>query len=283
MASSSKVEGKPERFVISFKPGEDSSLTSVRINADGQVKFLDADGSEAIPEEVERQVQHDRTKGPKVRSKAPLLGDSVSFDGVSHLEMYDKLIGIDTNTTVVGDRKVSISAYFPFVLNKVQGGFQAKQLSKHVQLLEVVGEIEKPELFAVAMMVSMREFCDLNQANQRIGIITDTELGKLDQFNQRLLPIYGAQYLPMGVQFLYASSDVGSEIPNKVIRMCDTAASQSIREIDLRRFDEPRSIRDPVVAVRKGYGNAVVTLGQNTLSGATFGNNTKVRLFGIPR
>lgn len=64
-------------------------------------------------------------------------------------------------------------------------------------------------------------------------------------------PIYGEQNLPLGFLLMYASSDTGQELTNKLIRVCDKESTRyltRLREGSFRReglaiLDEDRSVR----------------------------------------
>jgi hypothetical protein len=56
----------------------------------------------------------------------------------------------------------------------------------------------------------------LVSAGQRIGIIVDSSLGLINDFNERKRPVVGRAFLPENVQLIYASSDTSmDQVVNK--------------------------------------------------------------------
>lgn len=65
----------------------------------------------------------------------------------------------------------------------------------------------------------------------KIGMIVDSEAGKLAAFNSRSEPYLDEHYLPSYVSLIYASADQGHKLANKMIKYCDKAGEQVVRKI----------------------------------------------------
>ena len=67
---------------------------------------------------------------------------------------------------------------------------------------------------------------------KEIGIVVDSDLGNIPDYNTGKKPIIDTFYLPDKITLLYASSDAGKEyLPNKLIAVCDKEANTLIRHI----------------------------------------------------
>ena len=61
----------------------------------------------------------------------------------------------------------------------------------------------------------------------RVGMVVDSDLGNLSDYNNRRKPFIGTHFLPPNVQLIYASADVGKEnIVNKVLSVADSVSGQ---------------------------------------------------------
>lgn len=56
-------------------------------------------------------------------------------------------------------------------------------------------------------------------------LVVDSDLDRLTELNSGTVPIWGDYCLPRGFQFVYASADVGNDLPlSRVMAECDEAA-----------------------------------------------------------
>ena len=84
--------------------------------------------------------------------------------------------------------------------------------------------------------------------NKKVGIVIDSELGNLDGYNNRTIPIFGQWFLPLNYSLIYATADVSDEWCNKIIKQCDKAASQRLKEV----------VRDPKMKHNPSNSNAPI-------------------------
>ncbi len=269
---------------VEFEEGRHASKASVHPN--GDITFFDENGVEVRPKSLKREMHHDRAKGRKIRTSQALENGKGAFSGLQQLAKFDIIFAIDTNTADVGGKRVCVTGIMPFSLTPTDEGFRVESHEDHVQIYEFEGEPHKPELFAILKLV----FDLVNHAGigrgSHVVIVTDTELDSLDEFNARKKPIYADHFLPEGFTLMYASSDTGWEAPNKFIRICDTAAKQTIRE--RRLGDIPKAPFVPMegfptISVRVGRRNAVVTIVNPTVVDAGLRLGQKASLYGIKK
>ena len=141
-------------------------------------------------------------------------------------EQFDVLGAIDTNTLIVEDSKLSPGCVYwtpegigspgqtcffervgTFALLNVREGVNPEVIGWHCFLSQMWPKM-KPA------------------SSSRLGLITDSELGRHDSYNDRRLPYYANYQLPMNVRILYASSDACGGLANKAIRTCDETSKK---------------------------------------------------------
>lgn len=65
-----------------------------------------------------------------------------------------------------------------------------------------------------------------------LGMVVDSDLGRVNAMNMRKEPVLGSYYLPPNIQLIYSSADVGKDsITNKALTFADSAATQCLRAI----------------------------------------------------
>ena len=84
--------------------------------------------------------------------------------------------------------------------------------------------------------------------NKKVLIVIDSELGNLEGYNNRTIPIFGLWTLLENYTFMYVTADTSDEWCNKIIKQCDKTASRKLNEI----VASPKIMKNPNV------GNAPV-------------------------
>lgn len=148
------------------------------------------------------------------------------------LARFSEFYAVDTNTGMAPDgRRLSITAVVRGVAKRIVDGysFADTRLVHREAHFDVDGN---PELHALYLVVDRLAADHPPQSGRRVGVITDTEYSKLKEINFRRQPLYGDYYLPENFDLFYATSDSGSTeyMPNKMMRMCDKAAGDSLAQ-----------------------------------------------------
>lgn len=271
---------------ISVKFREGVEPVACRFNQNGDMIFLDKNGVEMEPEAIVREMNHDRRKAPKVRTLQNLDGGEGAIGGLHQLTCYDVIFAIDTNTKIIGAQKVSVSGFISFSIEKGVSDYTVSNTEDHVNIYEIHGEPEKPELFAIVKLVQDLQKSPNFSEKTNIAIVTDTELGALGDFNSRKQPIYQEQYLPKGFSLLYASADTGWEVLNKFIRLCDKQASNQMD--DLCNGNTPDAPLVPLdgydsVKIRVGRRNARLTIENPTVSDLGLNTADSIAMYGVKK
>ena len=145
---------------------------------------------------------------------------------------YDWLMAIDTNTNVILGRKVHLGLAVEIVAMTQQGLKFVDPQFRYATHFTFSGDYEKPELMNWKQLI---EFVieDAGYTPEiKIGIIVDSELGNIQAYNKREMPIIGDFFLPANFQLMYASADAQNDsVFNQAIAFCDKTATYLLEEL----------------------------------------------------
>lgn len=149
---------------------------------------------------------------------------------------WARFYAIDTNTREIEGVQVSVTSVIQgYVLDTVKGIGSYKFDTYYTEAnINVPGN---PETFAICKLISKvsKEFAD--KENLRFGIITDSELGLIDKYNARTECLLPGLFLPPNFHIMYATAEAGRDtyMPNKMMAMCDKAASEALTTAKIER------------------------------------------------
>lgn len=175
------------------------------------------------------EVSYERQKGPKIVSRIPQADPALSFDSSAALfKNYDFLCAVDTNTRVINDQKISVVGVVTFRQAPPPEGASEYWAIDVPFCWEFVGlKVEKPENFGWLAALEELHHRRLVTPEMRIGMVVDSDLGNLTDFNARRKPFFEDRLLPKNVQLVYASADTGGEsLLNRVLKVADSVSGQ---------------------------------------------------------
>lgn len=242
----------------------DHSIDGVRVDSNGWISFLNANGSEIEVADVRRTVTHPRAKGPKVRTDQTVRGVRLSIDGLDELCEYHDVFVIDTAYQRWPFRRPRALACSLRLQFRRDGKSVRVDVADHLVYYDLVNFEGNPERAGILALVS--EHAEpLNQLALRRAVVTDSDLGEHQDINTRQVALYGMTLLPPNFTVLYASADVGTEATNRVIRFCDRQAKATLRALVSGEAPTPERYRGV-----NGGGNLMV--GRLTQSGVQASN-----------
>lgn len=77
---------------------------------------------------------------------------------------------------------------------------------------------------------AMQKIQEEEAEDRRIGFIVDSDLGNLEAYSNRTLPLANGFYLPSNFKLIYASADRSDEWPNQMIKRCDKLAGADLEK-----------------------------------------------------
>lgn len=211
------------------------------------VVYYDMESDAIIPgsevHDAATQTQRDerrKTKDGKVVNKIPPSGDRIRFSTTNAaFDEYDFIFAVDTNTRSILGRIVSVST---IVIGHAQRNSDSSYsvASSSPFSIEISDAKFNPEKVGWVLAIGELTARGIVTNQERIGMIVDSSLGDHNEINLRSQPIIEGLYLPDRYMLLYASSDTGDSIPNKLIRAADKHSSDILdsfarKEIDINR------------------------------------------------
>jgi hypothetical protein len=218
---------------------EVTKLSVTYDSATDSISIADAD-----PASYRTEIFYERDSGKdKVLLSATATETLPAFDPWEQiLGQCSYLFAIDTNTRILSGRRISYSlaCALPTRLQELPQKIQLRGLCAYA-LFETAPEVN-PETVAWHIFLR-RHILPANLPPQAVvGIVVDSELGRLPKINARTEPYYDKFFLPPSVMLIYASSDAATQtIPSEMIRYCDTMASQLFDDLapQLDRLPSP--------------------------------------------
>jgi hypothetical protein len=269
------VNKNKTRFPV-ISPHFVENVEIARLDLQGDIlSFHSSKGECVIPTHVSVGDAYIRESGKlKVINQVQTSGARIDLNPNVAIGLFDWLFAIDTNTRECDGSVVSISCS---VLADVSLASPTSRRGRMCQdwAAKVVPQpafvFRNPQINSE--LIGWRELINRIQkssavaSGSKVGIVVDSELGKIPSLNRRESPVLGDHHLPDGFELLYASSDVGAEFPhNKLLRICDRIGSRvwgyvsehpeiidSIERIESQYIDGSTTLPSTLVCELSGY------------------------------
>ncbi len=278
---------KDSNLLVGFRLPPGSQVVKLTVRPNGDIALIDKDGNEVKPERIERSIGYARPKGPKIQARHTTPQRVVTVGGLAELAEFDGIFAIDTNSREVSGDLVSSTCFIRFQLVREDDGFRI-EFEQRVNYYELRNVKDKPELLGILKVANDVMRTAPPDAIPKIAFVTDTELSGHDSINSGKTPIYGAHNLPANAHLVYASADTGSEVLNKLIRICDRQAGNYLSELGRGEIPEaPFKVlaEDPSVRYRHIYRDDVELGSTGLLKGLQLQPGSRLTLYRqkIPR
>ena len=174
-------------------------------------------------ESMRHEKYYERESGKdKIVSQTPCHVDKGflnQFDSLTN--NIDYLFAIDTNTVEINQKRRSFSAscFLPKPLFMYGNAFQILPFIGFV-IFDVNSRVN-PECIGWHLLIDCIVNNQAYDLRRRIGIVVDSELGKLKGINSRQEPYYSAYLIPENIQLLYAY-DKGKDLTNTILKFVMT-------------------------------------------------------------
>lgn len=166
----------------------------------------------------------------RVIAKATDL-DYDKFDVLSWLDNYDYIFAIDTNTypEKIDGLYCSCTVMYYVEVTKIDDTNRSINASPVLSIDWYYSNDVKIE--TLSWRDSIRTLISFVPNNKKVGIVIDSELGNLEKYNNRNIPVFNDWYLPENYSFIYATANKKDEWCNKLIIQCDKIASLRLKEV----------------------------------------------------
>lgn len=161
---------------------------------------------------------------------------------IPNVERFDNLFAIDTNSLKLPENDFYHHIGVAFQLVSKLDRSRTEELIELIQIFSVHGNCEKPENHNWRNLINFIRNQRSYLVNESYGIIVDSDLGNLNDYNQRKVPILDDFLLPPNFQLIYASSDLpNDELTNQMIAMCDKVSKRILTDL---KSDIERHVTD---------------------------------------
>lgn len=221
-----KAAPKPVSGFVHFKAtGNKNGNVNIQIGENGEVRCAEAEEGTLSHY---RCYMRDSGKEKRIVRSYSKSGEAFPEQRENIINNYDVLAGIDTNDYVRGDKKLSVAVCY------YAKSIRAKNVAFEPTPSFIIADIKfgiNSEVIAWHLFI-IHIFPLLNiTKDMTLGLVVDSELGKHPAINRRDEPYYRDNYLPQNVGVIYASSDTGTDLPNKLIKSCDAGSRKLFRMI----------------------------------------------------
>lgn len=182
----------------------------------------------------------------KTTSRVHLDSDGpINLSPERNLTQFDRIYVADTTPKADG-AGVAVMALSVGVVQRVSS--EVTQITFEPRaMLELHGLHDiNPELAGWTIVVDLIRSAHDYDPSWLVALISDTELGKMAAFNERLEPILGSIFLPHNFRMHYAGDASTDNVLNRAVRVCDDlsrkATSQVVREDHLYRRTPPLGV-----------------------------------------
>jgi len=198
----------------------------------------------ADPQSYRAEVYYERESGKdKVLLSTPATDRFPAFDPWKQiLGRCSYLFAIDTNTRMLSGRRISFSlaCTLPTRIRDLPKKIELRGLCAYA-ILETAQGVN-PETIAWHIFLKHHILPARFPTGEVVGIVVDSDLGRLPMINARTEPYYKKHILPPSTVLIYASSDAATDaIPNEMIRYCDVMGNRLFDDLapQLERLASP--------------------------------------------
>jgi hypothetical protein len=188
--------------------------------------------SNLVEGSLHQKIIYERDSGKdKILLSAPCVDNIGRFETIENLKKnFDYIFAIDTNSAIINSRKISFAViyYVPRNLKTYTNQFPFLPFLT-IEINQASKEIN-PETIGWHLIINKIIESPTYSQKISIGLIVDSELGKLPEINNRKIPYYNENFLPANIRLVYASSDGGREyLPNMMISYCDKMGKKCLQ------------------------------------------------------
>jgi hypothetical protein len=226
---------KPRTTTVTIDRGA-SPVDGVKIDRNGDVSFVLGD-QKVNPDAAWLETSYPREKGAKILHKMAVKEGALNIIPDYALRGYDLLLAVDTGTRQVGTERVSVAVVVQckFVLVDEQTWVAQIDLVPSFEFWNAPGN---PEIIAWRVVVDGALRGPTYRRVSRVGIVVDSELSALADYNRGARALDGHFHLPDNIELIYAS-DKGEGLANRMLRHCDREATALLNAIEARPTPPP--------------------------------------------
>ncbi|OJW83175.1 MAG: hypothetical protein BGO69_18850 [Bacteroidetes bacterium 46-16] len=191
----------------------------------------------------------------KIRTLARVPNSTGNYfnDIFRHIIQYNYLVGVDSNSRKYKSEILTAAGAMYFVMTPL-GGYEPIPISDF-NTFDIWEEKYENKNWARVI----KFICSHPKYNpkHRVGIVVDSDLGLLPDYNQRTKPFFENIFLPENFQFIYASDKANDTVLNTIIRSCHKLSNEILKNL-VCKFEELND--DSALEKYKNYVKAMNVL-----------------------
>jgi hypothetical protein len=233
---------RPRSEQISFTMNTAEAINGISMSKDGKIELL-KDGKPIQPLEMFKSTSYKKQNGrERCISRVPLtVSKNLSFEETIH--DYDLLFAVDTNTKE--SSKHDIKSITSIVETKIEKKTQSNEVIHNILIYfqtffatkEKKEKVENEGWVQAIRYIAQKypeEF-----SSKKIGIVVDSDLKFLNQYNSGELPIVEDKYLPENITLIFASSSTSKDtIYNHLIADADDLSNKFFQQLEEGKSDQ---------------------------------------------
>jgi len=229
---------KPRSMSVVLDLGKPTEVNEVILDRDGNRFRLFSKNEEVIPKSASFETNYERIKSEKVINRSLLPPENIYIDPNRQFTLYNKIFAVDTNTRVIRNDVISVTAV---VLCEVVKGLTFHGVVGRYQTvhwIEFRNPQYNPEMTGLRLLIKGIMANPKYYSGMKICLITDCDLDNIGNYNNRILPLVENFYLPTSFNLVYGSADVGKKdyLPNIFMSFADKASDDLLKDIE--KYDE---------------------------------------------
>ncbi len=212
-------------LLLSFDEG--AVIHGYRVSGD-TIELIGENGQVLKPSYAAIGSGYERDSG-KFKSTTQVVADPERMSGnvPDWLNRYDRLFAVDTNTVDLDSQKLCVTCCVRTNIKFAETNTWNGSIEP-LEALVIMNPHLKPELIGWLDVLGRIN----SDPTLRVGLVVDSELGSIPEFNLRKIPIVDDIFLPENVELIYASSGHDRNLPfNFLIAKCDADASLLLEKI----------------------------------------------------
>lgn len=223
---SKKQQPKKDRFIEITVENKIPAKVSHITCSNGTFKLYDEDNTELELINAASCTKY-KTENGKNRTLNRIESNSniMSMNLIELICQFDVIFAVDTNTKNINGVNISVPSMQCCEINKNKNETSFTFCCFGLVCLKNIEE-NHPEKIGIKLLIQAIMSNQNYSKNLKIGIVTDHDLGNIDKYNKKEIPLCEDFYLPENFTLLYATDKPKENILNILISECDKEANK---------------------------------------------------------
>ena len=154
-----------------------------------------------------------------------------SLNYLKKILRYEKLIVMDTNSKIIKNEMFSVGIAAHLVAKKNENNIDWEFIPIN-QIFTIVGKGEKIENRNWKSLIEYILQHPVYKPEHKLGIIVDSDLGEIDNYNSKQKPIFSEFYLPDNFELIFASDKTSDNPLSQAIKNCHDLSTKTLKIIE---------------------------------------------------